>query len=389
MNTYKQEKQKNYKEKIEELFLENKDNPEINMALENFFPKIPLSVFVIKDCYVLFEYAISIDHEIGRKLLWSSDSDLSDIQSLFEKGTFKLISPWDYASSPNWRRKFDLSGFLSNYVDEIISFINGDFFHMSRLLHSMFRFDNDYDYKFVLLRLLQLAAPSYYSQVFLQLCNIDFGDVDALSLEECLFLYFSKCKNSAFHNLLEDPAISLFTYFIMNNEKFGEVKSMDYFNYVKRRDEIIDLLTDRRSDFEYRIFETSMKQKPQQNQEGYSIVDVDLMSGEEFEVFVAEIFSKMGYIVNVTKVSRDFGVDVIAEKDGTKIGIQAKCYSNPVSNSAIQEIVAGMKYYDCQKGIVVTNSIFTKAAIDLARINSIQLWDRKKLEEKIAEIFSY
>ncbi|HCU57855.1 MAG TPA: restriction endonuclease [Anaerolineaceae bacterium] len=112
------------------------------------------------------------------------------------------------------------------------------------------------------------------------------------------------------------------------------------------------------------------------------------MSGEEFEEFIAKIFCKMGYIANVTQYSHDFGVDIIAEKDGRKIGIQAKCYANPVSNSAIQEIVAGIKYYDCQKGLVITNNIFTKAAIELAQANSIQLWDRKKLEEKISETFS-
>ena len=111
------------------------------------------------------------------------------------------------------------------------------------------------------------------------------------------------------------------------------------------------------------------------------------MNGKEFENFVAKLFSKMGYVTEVTKHSGDFGVDVIAEKDGKKIGIQAKCYTNSVSNSAIQEITAGIKYYDCQKGIVVTNSTFTKAAIELARINSIQLWDRKMLEEKIFELF--
>jgi HJR/Mrr/RecB family endonuclease len=67
--------------------------------------------------------------------------------------------------------------------------------------------------------------------------------------------------------------------------------------------------------------------------------------------------------------------------------IPTKCYAGSVSNSAVQEIVAGMKYYNCQRGVVVTNSTFTKAATELARKNTIQLWDRKILEEKISEIF--
>jgi len=76
------------------------------------------------------------------------------------------------------------------------------------------------------------------------------------------------------------------------------------------------------------------------------------------------------------------------ENDPTFImRIPTKCYTGSVSNSAVQEIVAGMKYYSCQRGVVVTNSTFTKAAIELARKNTIQLWARKILEEKISEIF--
>jgi HJR/Mrr/RecB family endonuclease len=145
-------------------------------------------------------------------------------------------------------------------------------------------------------------------------------------------------------------------------------------------------LNDKKEDFDYRIFEANMKKKLQIPKDGCSIVDVDLMSGDEFENFVAKIFSKLGYLTKVTQHSRDFGVDVISEKDGIKIAIQAKCYTNPVSISAIQEVTAGMTHYNCQRGVIVTNRTFTKAAIELASSNSIQLWDRKKLEEKISEV---
>lgn len=119
----------------------------------------------------------------------------------------------------------------------------------------------------------------------------------------------------------------------------------------------------------------------------YSIDDVDLMNGSEFESFVSSLFSKMGYITEVTKQSGDQGLDVIAEKQGKRLGIQAKCYSNTVGNSAIQEAVAGMNYYHCDKVIVVTNNFFTNAAIELAKANNVVLWDRNLLKEKIIELF--
>ena len=116
------------------------------------------------------------------------------------------------------------------------------------------------------------------------------------------------------------------------------------------------------------------------------INDIDIMSGYEFEKFISKLFIKMGYKSYTTKSSGDQGVDVIAENNDVKIAIQTKCYSGNVGNNAIQEIVAGKKFYDADKAIVITNSYFTSSAISLAKKNNIELWDRTVLKEKIDEI---
>lgn len=116
------------------------------------------------------------------------------------------------------------------------------------------------------------------------------------------------------------------------------------------------------------------------------ISDIDLMSGYEFEKFISKLFQKMGYKAYATQESNDQGVDVIAEKGDVKVAIQTKCYNGTVGNSAIQEIVAGMKYYEADKAMVITNSTFTKSAVELAKKNNVQLWDRKTLIEKINEV---
>lgn len=110
--------------------------------------------------------------------------------------------------------------------------------------------------------------------------------------------------------------------------------------------------------------------------------DLSLMSGLEFEEFIAKFFEKLGYHSRTTKKSGDQGVDVLAEKDGRIIAIQTKCYNQPVGNKAVQEIVAGMKFYHAQKGIVVTNSTFTPSAKELALANRIVLWDGDTLMSK-------
>lgn len=119
----------------------------------------------------------------------------------------------------------------------------------------------------------------------------------------------------------------------------------------------------------------------------YTIDDIDIMTGVEFERFIESLFKKIGYSTKITKQSNDQGIDILVQKNNIKIGIQAKCYTNSVGNSAIQEVTAGKKYYNCNKVIVVTNNYFTKSAIELANINNVVLWDRHILKEKLKEIF--
>ncbi len=109
-------------------------------------------------------------------------------------------------------------------------------------------------------------------------------------------------------------------------------------------------------------------------------INFDFLSGAEFEAYCAELLSHVGYErIFCTPLSCDQGVDLTAFKNKCKYAIQCKRYKYPVGNKAIQEVVAGMKMYDCQKAIVITNSNFTSAAISLARANNVELIDRKGL----------
>ena len=106
---------------------------------------------------------------------------------------------------------------------------------------------------------------------------------------------------------------------------------------------------------------------------------VDKMSGEEFEKYLKAHFENMGYNVKLTPASHDFGADLVCKGKGETIIVQAKRYNKKVGNSAIQEIVAAKGYYKSDRCMVVTNSFFTKPAIELARSNNVELWDRKSI----------
>jgi HJR/Mrr/RecB family endonuclease/uncharacterized protein (DUF697 family) len=112
---------------------------------------------------------------------------------------------------------------------------------------------------------------------------------------------------------------------------------------------------------------------------GYLIDRVDLMTGEEFEEFLACCFRNLGYAVEMTPKTGDFGADLILAKGGKKTVVQAKRYQGKVGNSAVQEVVGAVKYYGARDAIVITNSNFTSNACKLARSNGVQLWGREEL----------
>lgn len=115
-----------------------------------------------------------------------------------------------------------------------------------------------------------------------------------------------------------------------------------------------------------------------------SVKDYDSMDGHTFEHFCADILSKNEYQnVEVTRGSGDQGIDILAEKEGIKYGIQCKCYASDIGNKAVQEAFAGKTYYNCHVAAVLTNRHFTKSAKELSESNKVLLWDREKLEEFI------
>ena len=112
----------------------------------------------------------------------------------------------------------------------------------------------------------------------------------------------------------------------------------------------------------------------------------DDMEGHEFEYFCADLLKRRGFKdVVVTKGSGDFGIDILAERDGISYGIQCKNYHAPIGVKAVQEVYAGRDYYDCMVGVVMSNQYFTGPAVEAAKKLKIVLWDRGYMEEMMGE----
>lgn len=127
----------------------------------------------------------------------------------------------------------------------------------------------------------------------------------------------------------------------------------------------------------------------------FSMKKIDRMTGEQFEKYLKEIFSVSGYKVRLTPKSNDYGGDLllINRKTKERLIVQAKRYNTAVGVAAVQEVLGAIKYYDADKALVVTNAAFTRNAIQLAKCNNVELYDRawlyKAINQKIALLHNH
>jgi HJR/Mrr/RecB family endonuclease len=105
------------------------------------------------------------------------------------------------------------------------------------------------------------------------------------------------------------------------------------------------------------------------------------MHPSEFEEYVADLFSKMGYKTKVTGGAYDEGVDVIAEKDGVKHYIQCKKFiTQEVGPGAVRDFYGAIADHLADgKGYFITTNRFTLEAERFTEDKPIELIDGQKL----------
>jgi len=120
------------------------------------------------------------------------------------------------------------------------------------------------------------------------------------------------------------------------------------------------------------------------------IIETDSMTGVEFEKWLKLRFEELGYKVELTPTTGDMGADLILHSPrGLKIAVQAKktkAIKNGIGSKPIGEVLRGIRAYECDKGMVVTNGKFTDSAKKEARACNVELWDRDKLLDKIEKV---
>ena len=120
-------------------------------------------------------------------------------------------------------------------------------------------------------------------------------------------------------------------------------------------------------------------QKQRLKRIAHSNLPVEAMTWAEFEYFVADWLRDRGYTdVRLTE-HYDLGVDIVAKKDGITWGVQVKHYNGLVGIEAVRQVVVALKKYKCDRAMVVTNSVFSRPAIEIAKSQDCVLIDGSKL----------
>ncbi|MHC1775356.1 MAG: restriction endonuclease [Lentimicrobium sp.] len=272
---------------------------------------------------------------------------------------------------------FDDTNFEFSKTDQVIV----DYYMFIDVISQKFEFTSKASRNLCIWKLLKTRAGIHYSNFWDSNYSQYFELANSTELIDLVKCY---C-NIHLINHFDKYTITMFAYYLMNLRI--NPNGYKLLQYTTQLHTLIEAEYQKKK---FQSFEKRLVGKIEYSNEQrkkYSISDTDLMNGVQFENFIALLFKFMGYRTTITPASGDQGIDIIAEKDNEKIGIQAKRYSNVVSNSAIQEVKAGIAHYNCDKGMVITNNVFTKSAISLAESNEIILWNRQKLSEIINELF--
>ena len=178
--------------------------------------------------------------------------------------------------------------------------------------------------------------------------------------------------------------ISLFNVTNFNGEDFHKEEYV-----VKYQDTLWSIgkkCVGEKVDIRERYLKGDFSKEKQEIDAKYSLNNIS--TGTQFELYLTEIFKKLGYKTIHNGKAGDQGADLILKKGDYIYAVQAKFYTDKLSNTPIQEIVGALKYYNANQGVVVTNSTFTKGAQDLAKANNVILIDGNDLKKLVDYIFN-
>lgn len=117
--------------------------------------------------------------------------------------------------------------------------------------------------------------------------------------------------------------------------------------------------------------------------------EINNLDGHAFENLIYNLLIKMGLEVEASKKSNDGGIDITAKSDDPITGglyiIQCKRYSSKVGEPVVRDLYGVINHINASKGVLITNSDFSKQAIDFANGKPLELINGDKLRELLTK----
>ena len=195
----------------------------------------------------------------------------------------------------------------------------------------------------------------------------DFETIIEKNFKVVASAYRKSVKSNAFGKKNYDKFIPQLIEYLQDNSKIADRLDREFNKEVQWNEDITDRYI--------KFIETKIKES--NSKFDYS----DDMDPYDYEHLCAREFKNNKWDAEATQGSSDQGVDVIARKDARILVAQCKRFINPVGNKAVQEIVAGMKYYEATEGVVIAPNGFTNSAKNLAEANNIKLIHHSEIND--------
>lgn len=112
---------------------------------------------------------------------------------------------------------------------------------------------------------------------------------------------------------------------------------------------------------------------------------IRMLSGVEFEEFVANIFRLEGYSVEMTQTTGDHGIDLLMRKGAQVIAVQCKRWDAPVGEAVVRDLYGSLMGSGAPFGYLVASSTFTSRAYSFAQSKPMKLIDLDGLLELAAK----
>ncbi len=109
---------------------------------------------------------------------------------------------------------------------------------------------------------------------------------------------------------------------------------------------------------------------------GKALEELQALSPEAFERWVAARFRDLGYRVTETGGQGDHGVDLVVERDGDHAVVQCKNYRAwSVGEPTVRDLFGALHHYQASEAYLVTTAQFSQPARAWAVGKPITLWD--------------